>query len=844
MPLTTLQELVHRLADRGEDPALIVVGPRVTTTISYAALGEAAGRAAAELHSEGVGRGDPVGILAPNSAAWVTACLGILAAGGALMPLDVRQGEAERAALTAASGCRYLYAGDELRRLDGPLSSDGLVATTPSATVPIATPEDVALLLHTSGTTGTPKAVPLTHANVTANLRALAEEELIDARDRALLPLPLHHVYPLVVGLLLPLSIGASIVLPAGISGPELARALNVSRANTLVGVPRLYSSLLGAIRERVKARGAAADRIFQELLALSVAWARRGWTAFGRIAFSSVRRSAAPALFRLASGGAALDEATERALVGLGYDVIVGYGLTETSPLVTFNRPGRARIGSAGQALPGVEVRIARADADGIGEIEVRGPNVFAGYRDDPAATRNAFTSDGWFRTGDVGRTDADGYLYVHGRSSETLVLPGGEKLNPEIVEAGYAPSPIIAEIAVLVEGGRLVALVVPPGGLAADESAIRVELTARANALPRYMQLAGFALADGPLPRTELGKLRRHLLPPLYRAARLRHEAVVEERRAWSPADRALIEEPRARPIWAWLEARFPNRRLSPEMSLQLDLGVDSLEWITITMDLERALGITLDEAAIQRVVTLRDLVDAAVAAAPAAAAGAAPVWLEEPGIAGRGIWYIGHAAERFLARLLFRVRAEGVEHLPPRGPYILCANHVSYLDPPVLAAALPWAILPQVSWAASVDVMFSSLGRRIFSRLARVLPIDPARGARASLEISVEALKRGRILAWWPEGWLSEDGTLQPFLPGIGALVLSAPVPIVPVYIKGTFAAWPSHRRFPRPGRVSVRFGPPLDASRWKTVGTREETEQSIAAEVRAAVASLER
>ncbi len=851
---STLQQLVRLFADRGTDPAVVIVGPAAIDTVSFAQLVESAQRVTEDLHQHGIELGEPVGIAAGNSVSWIATCLGILAAGAAVMPLDAKQNELERSAVIAQSRCRLLYEQSQmtapaltLRHLWGEASADEPSAAPAPALN--ASPEDVALLMHTSGTTGTPKAVPLTHANALSNIRALAAILQIDCDDRVLLPLPLHHVYPLVVGLLLPLSCGASVVLPGGISGPELARALRVGGANWLAGVPRLYDAMLTAITGRARGHGTPSATIFDRLLALSTVLARRGQRHFGRIVFAPIRRAVAPELERLASGGAALDKVTEETLLGLGYEVLVGYGLTETAPIISLNRPDRAHIGSAGQPLAGVELRIATPSPEGVGAIEVRGPNVFAGYRGDSAATHAAFTTDGWFRTGDLGSLDAQGYLYVHGRSTETLVLPGGEKLNPEIVEAGYA-SPAIDELAILIEDGKLVGLVVPPASARGDdtqskESQVRTALSTCAKKLPRYMQLAGFALVDEPLPRTELGKLRRHLLPALYRKAWAQAHAHAPGRAELSSSDRALLGDPAAQRIWSWLGAHFPNQRLSLEMSPQLDLGVDSLGWIALTMELERTLGITLDERALEHVSTLRDLLRVGMAAKPEPAASIpAAVWLRRPGAFPRAVWFIGHMINRALVRLSFPLDVEGIEHLPERGPYVLCPNHASYLDPPVLAAVLPWSVLRQLYWAGSVDVMFSTASRRLFCRFAHVLPVDPVRSARAGLELSAAALRRNHILAWFPEGWRTENGMLQPFLPGIGSLVLQTPVPIVPVYISGTFAAWPAQRPLPRRHRLVVRFGPPLDPQQWAMPAGRKDAEESIAAAIKEAVAALQR
>ena len=836
--ITTLQQLVEQLATYGANTAVVFVDQAAIDEVSFAQLGERAQHVCVDLHQQGIKPGEPVGIFAPNSSAWIATCLGILKAGGAVMPIEAKQGEPECEKLLARTQCRLLYAEGDKRRSILSLR----VLRESYASMPAS--EDTALLLHTSGTTGVPKSVPLTHANVLYNIRAMSEILQLGPHDRALLPLPLHHAYPLVVGLLLPLCCGASVVLPSGITGPELSRTLRVGGANWLIGVPRLYEALSSAVEQNVKERGAFAAAVFDRLIGISTALAQRGRPTFGRMVFGAVRRSIAPGLQRLASGGAALAETTERMVIGLGYEVLAGYGLTETSPIVSFNRPGHARIGSAGQALPEVDVRLRGLDAHGIGEIEVRGPSVFAGYRSDPEATREAFTADRWFRTRDLGRIDAQGYLYLHGRATETLVLAGGEKLDPESVEAGYKNA-MVDEIAVLIDDGKLVALAVPSliarsyPDVQSREAAIRAALSTCANELRRYMQLTGFALIEAPLPRTELGKLRRHLLPSLYRTARQgRGTAIIQ----LSPSDRALLERPIAGRMWSWLQAHFPQQHLSLDMSPQLDLGVDSLGWATLTMQIEQALGITLDERALEQVKTLRDLVALAAAKPIAKSIASSSAWLAPPNVFARVVYRAGHAINRALIRSFFPLTVEGLEHVPERGPYVLCVNHASLLDAPVLTAALPWYALRELYFAGSVEAMFSAPWKRLFSRCAHVFPADPAHGAREGLALSEAVLRRGQVLAWFPEGWLSSDGTLQPFLPGIGSLMLHVAAPIVPVYIDGTFDSLPAGRRLPRRHSLTVRFGEPLAPQRWAALSAREDAAESIALAVKEAVGDL--
>ena len=392
---STLQDLPELLASFGEAPALISFNAGAAETLTFKDLAERARNIAKGLRNRGVGAGEPIGILAPNGPLWVTACLGTLAAGAAVVPLDAQQTKAEQARLLKMSGCRFLLGDLEVSGVDpavrdgsfnSPLSEGSLILyalSSPSsgeqaATVPgppLARPSDLALIVHTPGTTGTPKAVPLSHANVLSNLSALAAAGVAGPLERALMPLPLHHIYPLVVGLLLPLCTGGSVVLPGGIGGPELARALRLGGATVLIGVPRLYETLLAAIIGQVDARRGVTAWAFPGLLGLSIALARRGQRRFGQLAFKPIRRNAAPRLYRLVSGGAKLEEETELKLLGLGYEVLTGYGLSETGPVVTFNRPGRSRIGSGGEPSPGVELRIAEPKANGVGEMRRKPP-------------------------------------------------------------------------------------------------------------------------------------------------------------------------------------------------------------------------------------------------------------------------------------------------------------------------------------------------------------------------------------------------------------------------------------------------------------------------------------
>jgi long-chain acyl-CoA synthetase len=849
----TLQTLLGRIGGRGAAPAIVAfVGDRAEET-SFASLAARAQSLARDLVRRGAEPGATIAIAAPNTAQWVVAFWAIVATGATVVPIDAQTEDDDLAHRLEFAKCRLVFT-TSARAARLPCAAIALDRDLPSAmddgsVFAAQSPDDVAVMLFTSGTTGTPKAVPLTHRNLLSNIDAILATGLAGANDRVLLPLPLHHAYPLTVGMMSGLACGTTIILPSGVSGPELMAALQRGRATILMGVPRLYSALVAGIRQRVAAQSGFARRVFAVLLALAMRL-RRAIGRSPRFLFRPLHRQLAPSLRLLVSGGARLDPEVEETLGALGWEVMTGYGLTETSPILTFNSPGAARQGSAGRALAGVELRIANSDAEGVGEIESRGASVFSGYRDDDAATSLAFTADRWFRTGDFGRIDRDGFLFIVARVAETIVLADGKKLFPEAVEAVYAGSPLITEVALMALNGALVALVVPnldrvrAQGAVRLRDALRDALAERARLLPSHARLTGFAIARDKLPRTQLGKLRRHLLPALYEAALAAPPPLKPAE--LSPEDKKLLEDETAAKVWEWLGRRYPTLALGLDMSPEIDLGIDSLGWVDITLALARELSVNLTEQEIGRIVTLRDFLREAtgVRGRPAVTAAEKPVSLP---VLSRGE-YVLHdmvaALIRFLMRLLFKVEGDGQENLPKQGAFLICPNHESYLDPFAVAAALPKGQHRHTWWAGWTGILLSSAPRRLFSRIVQVLPVDQYRGGGASLDLAAEAFGRGAAVVWFPEGGLTRDGELQRFHAGVGILVERHRVRIVPVAIDGSYEAWPFSEGFPGGFRgfhkIRIRFGKPIEPE--PLIADGGGTPQGIADALRARIAAL--
>jgi long-chain acyl-CoA synthetase len=829
--------LLQRLQARGTHQAVIAAGDGGIVATASATLANDAIALAGALRASGIGPGMRVALSGPNGADWITVALGVMAAGAALVPVDdLCDGPQFAAALTTSRALLVIATAARLQAAAGAIAASGArplaldaAAGEPAgwrslqagaaSPLPVLPPGHPLVLSWTSGTTGSAKIFPLSVGNIAANVGAIEALAIVGPADRALLPLPLHHAYPLVVGVLSMLTVGTAIVLPAGPTGPQILQALRGGQATALIGVPRLYDAIVAALQARVNARGALANLAWRAALAAGQRLPSL------RFLFAPVRRGLAPRLRLLVSGGARLDPLTEERLGTLGWTLLCGYGLAETASMFTGNLPGASRPGSAGRPLGDGTVRIAGPDAQGTGEVQLRGSTVTAGYLDNPEANAAAFTADGWFRTGDLGRIDADGFLFVTGRAKEILVLGGGKKIDPEVLERSYAAMPGIAEIGLLEAGGALVALVRPDTaalharGILNQRDGVHVALAERAQSLPSHERLSGFALTEAPLPRTQLGKLRRFLLASLYAEAL----AGVASRaaRPLTAADAALLREPTAAGIWALLRTRFPAQAIDPDVNLALDLNLDSFGWMELSATLAERFGVVLAAEDIAAIATIRDLLRAASAHRDGKPAGSSSIaldfqrWLAPPGLLLGGAGMLLFGLNLVFLRTAFRLRVRGAGGLPARAGFVITPNHASDLDPLAIAAALPFGRLRQIYWGGDIVRLFASAPSRLFCRAVHLYPVDERHPA-AAIAAASQVLAAGGIQVWFPEGWRSPDGTCQRFLPGIGQLLLRSGVPAVPAWIAGSFDALPRSRRVPRLRPIRVTFGAPVSAA----------------------------
>ena len=555
--------LIPQLADYaarqyGASPFLLRPEAGGWKPMSFEEFADAMHAFAALLVHQGVESGDRVGLQSENRPEWSVAYMGILQAGAVVVPLDAQLKAGEVGELLATSGAklcvvsaRQLAVLEEVRasrlpslRLvgldasgDHPSLGEALTRHRGAPrTEPPAQAHDLAVLIFTSGTTGQAKGVMLSHSNLLHNVEAVARTFEFGPGDRLLSVLPLHHTFESTGGLLCPLRMGASVAYARGLNSKELREDLRSSGATILLGVPLLYEKLLAAIDRGISEAPLPRRLLARTLLTLSrlvrmTTGARPGGTLLRRL-----REASGLGRIRMfVCGAAPLPRQVFWGFIDIGWPVLEGYGLTECSPVVAADHPGRPRPGAIGWPIVGVEVRIQEPDADGNGEIVVRGPNVMLGYFGNAAATAEV-VRDGWFYTGDLGRLEKDGRLKITGRLKNMIATAAGKKIYPEEIEAHLANCPLILEV--VVTGGRdargereevhahvfpnfaaLEQLAVATHRTFDDafvEGTLRAEVETRGQQLAPYKRVKRVIVRKQEFPKTTTGKIRRQNLAP----------------------------------------------------------------------------------------------------------------------------------------------------------------------------------------------------------------------------------------------------------------------------------------------------------------------------------------
>ncbi len=737
--------------------------------------------------------------------------------------------------------------------------------------------DDLAMLLYTSGTTSDPKGVMLTHGNLWAESEAVFKALRVYPTDALLGVLPLFHALAQMANLLLPLVAGARVVYLESLNTSELMRALSERDITIFACVPQFFYLIHERVLHQVEERGAFAKIVFSLLKRFTAAARKLGLNP-GRVLFRRVHDALGRNMRFLVTGGSRFDPAVARDLYCMGFDILQAYGLTETSGGATVTLPNNNVLGSVGQPLPGgVEVRIVdpkpQSEGPPVGEIAMRGGIVMRGYYNRPDATAETLR-DGWLHTGDLGYLDSRGNLFITGRQKDVIVLSSGKNIYPEEIEAHYQRSPFIKEITVMGLQGRpgepfserLHAVIVPDFDalrarkIVNAKEVIRYDIETLSAELPSTKRILSYEIWQKDLPRTTTRKLKRFAIQQEVVRGQAAQAAAAPAGpsapgREFTEDDLAWLDDPEAARALAVVKSASNVKRevIHPDDSLELDLGLDSMERVELLVAVEEALDAKVEDSVAADVYTVRELVEAVRAGAGRKRADAAgwdsllaadppPEDVREfrPRPVATLFWYLAGRLVQVASRDLFKLRVSGLENLPREGPFIICPNHQSYLDPPVVASTIPWPVFRRIFVVGTSEIFGAGLFRKI-AQTFRLFPVDPDRNLVPAMRIGACGLRRGGVLLIYPEGERSVDGAVRRFKKGAAILSAHLHVPIVPVAIDGFYDAWPRGKGFQKLAPLTIRYGPPVYPPE-KIAADPEQTYQEVIGEVRKRVIAM--
>lgn len=654
----------------------------------------------------------------------------------------------------------------------------------------------VSLILYTSGTTGNPKGVMLMFDNILINMEGLDEYKMFRTTDRVLALLPMHHIFPLLGAGVVPLGKGATIVFLKEVSSQAMVEALQKYKITFIIGVPKLWEMLHKKIMEKING-GKITKFIFK--LAEKI-----NSKNFSRKIFKKVHDGFGGNIRFFVSGGSKLDPQVSRDFLTLGIDVCEGYGLTETSPMISFTPTDEVVPGSAGKILTGVTVKIADD-----GEILAKGRNVMKGYYGRPDATAEVIDKEGWFHTGDLGEIK-NGLLYVTGRKKEMIVLSNGKNINPiEIEQWIMANTDLIKEMAIMDYEDKLTAVIYPDFYKLHEEGITNITETFKKGVIDKYNKQAAsykkvldVKIVQEELPKTKIGKIRRFMLKDVINKKEEKVQNIVEP----------STEE--YKNISAFLKS-IKNKPIIPNAHLELDLGLDSLDTVELLSHIEGTFGVKIDEQTFVEHCTVEKLAEYVEKHSNEMMNDTKMDWKEilskdtegelpKSNRIGKIIKFILKPAFLFFVK----VKKEGLENIEKNEPVIFAGNHQSFLDGFIVNQAVPNSVLDKTYYFADIK-HFRKGYMKFMGENSNIIFVDINKNLVNSLQMLSKALRNGKNIVIFPEGTRTRDGKINNFKKFFAILSKELNIPIVPFVLDGAYEAYPPSSKYPKGGDVKVKF-----------------------------------
>ena len=814
---TTILEYLDNFREHSREVAYVHRRGYRTQRWSYGDVVANAYRFARELEARGIGKDDKVLIWGENCAEWIAVFFGCLLRGAIVVPVDKiaapdfaqRIAQQVDARLCVGSAQNQI---PEIPSLNLESLREELAAHSDSPVAPpTLTRDDIVEIVFTSGTTAEPRGVVISHGNILANLEPLEREignyrhyERVFHPLRFLNLLPLSHVFGQFLGIFLPQLLAATVIFQDTLNPSEIFQVIKKERVSVVVAVPRLMESLKDKIERDMEAAGKLEWFHRQLVAAKDEHFVKRWWR------FRKIHNRFGWKFWAFISGGAALDAATEEFWQQLSFVVIQGYGLTETTSLISLNHPFRTGKRSIGKVLEGREVKL-----DESGEILVRGANVAAGYWQGKEL-KPVLNEEGWFRTGDIGELDAEGNLYFKGRKKNVIVTREGMNVYPEDLEAALRQQPEVRDCVVvgLERNGNSE----PCAVLVLRDSSGAQEIVKRANQhLADYQQMRRWLVwPDKDFPRTPTQKPKTGVI----QAAVEQHFASGDGRASATPS--ALGD----------LIGRITGRKrpLTPDAQLESDLNLNSMDRVELMSALEDRYQVDLDQADFTKVSTVGDLERLLRQPQKSPLSGYRyPRWAQRWPVT----WireFIYYLLTWPATMIMAHPKTVGRENLRGfDGPLLISCNHVTYIDVGFALRALPrhlrrklavgmWGELlwkmwrPPQDWNPFLRLSYK-VGYYLVVALFNVFPLPQQSGVRESFAYAGESVDRGYSVLVYPEGVRTPDGKPSPFRSGLGMLASRLNVPVLPLRIDGLYEMKLTGHKIARPGQLKVVIGKPM-------------------------------
>ncbi len=822
VPRTSVAEYLGQFTRYRRDIACVFPRGYRTQRWSYGELLGQAQRAATYLDCIGVAKGDRIMLWGANCGEWLAAFWGAVIRGVVVVPMDSAAApefaqrvynQVQAKLLFSSRGLILESARNRTLHFEDFPSLDAAENPTPAATVPLAR-EDPLQIVFTSGTTGEPKGVVITHGNVLANLEPIEREiqkylryERIFHPLRFLNLLPLSHVFGQFMGIFVPPLIGASVRFLESIKPSDIVKGIHRERISVLITVPRLLASLREMLEVALRERWGE-ERMRSEMEAAGQEHVSRRWWRFRRIHSQFGWK-----FWAIISGGATLDHDDEEFWRRLGFAVIQGYGLTETTSLVSLNHPFKLGRGSIGKALPGRDIKL-----DESGEILVRGDSIAKTYwmNGQPVAAREGE----WFRTGDLGAVDGAGNLYFKGRKKNVIVTAEGMNVYPEDLEAQVRAQPEVRDCVVVgvQRGGNAepCAVLVLERDLSGDGNDVAARAINRANQnLSAHQRIRHWLVwPDSDFPRTSTQKPRQDLISA-YAHAQI-------ERSGNGKLPRSAVEQ---------AIAGLTKRGASALAKLDDDLNLSSIDRVELLTALEQRHQVELDESRFSEAKTVGDVERMLNEASrvPRSRKYYYPRWAQNWLVQWLriAIYYVfTWPATLMMAKptVIGRDRLKNA-----RSPLLFISNHVTYIDAGLLMFAMPARYRHRLAIAMQGELLaemrnppqemnvfqkaIDVISYWLVTALFDVFPLPQRSGFRESFAFAGESIDHGYSVLVFPEGRRTTDGEMSPFRAGIGILAQQLKVEVVPMRIDGLFPLKAEERRFAQRGEIKVIVGEPV-------------------------------